>query len=228
MEMSEKQLTDRMICSEARVDSGRVRSGFFSPDEWMRIGAAASAMRDVRMVIDHTASMTIHELRSKCRRIHAEGGLSLVCIDYLQLLSGTPGKKVNRTEEVGEIARGLKILSRELHIPVIALAQLSRAVEQRQEKKPMLSDLRESGDCEASADVVIFLYRESYYKHGKEEDEDPYASDDFEKAEWVIAKNRNGPTGTIPLGWIGKYTRFEEISKVQRTPDAYSSPYADD
>jgi replicative DNA helicase len=211
-----------MICSEARVDSGLVRSGYLGADEWQRIGEAASAMQDVRMVVDHTASMTIHELRSKCRRIHAEGGLSLVCLDYLQLLSGTPGKK-NRTEEVGEIARGLKILSRELHIPVIALAQLSRAVESRADKKPLLSDLRESGDCEASADVVIFLYRESYYNQDKKG-----LSADFDTAEWIIAKNRSGPTGTINLGWIGRYTRFEELSSAECAPESAPTPYRDD
>jgi len=219
LEMSAGQLADRLIASESRVDFGRIRTGYLGTGEWQRIGDTILEMREAPLTIDDTPALTIQEMRAKARRLHDRRALSLVCVDYLQLISGSGGR-MNRTTEVGEVSRGLKALARDLNVPVIALAQLSRAVEQRPDKRPIMSDLRESGSIEADADVVTFVFRPDYYK--REDDRDPYA--ETEPAEWIIAKQRNGPTGTAKLAWRGACTRFEEITTRYEDPRI---PYAD-
>jgi len=214
LEMSAGQLVDRMICSESRTDGHKFRSGYLGADDWQNVGHGCSELAKDRIWIDDTPSMTIHDLRSRARRMHAVHGISLVAVDYAQLLSGTPGKKQNEVSELGEVARGLKTLSRELHIPVLALAQLNRAVDGRPDKRPQLSDLRGAGNFEQDADVVILLYRESSYKRAKEDD-DPYApgnDPNFDVCELIIGKQRNGPTGTLKLAWLSPFTRFEDLT----------------
>lgn len=228
LEMGKEQITKRILFSEARVDSNQARSGYVSPEMIERVDKMAVYFEEARFYVDDTPTLSILELRSKARRLHATTGLSLLCVDYLQLVSATR-HGANRTEEIGEVSRGLKALARELNIPVIALAQLSRAVENRPDKRPMLSDLRESGNIEADADVVTFLYREAYYKRNAD---DAPVEGEIETCEWIIAKQRNGPTGVVQLGWHGRHTRFENL--VQRPGDSSGAyvpeddPYADE
>ena len=197
MEMSGEQLVSRMISSLALVDSSRLRTGDIRPDEWTRLAEAVSILGDSPMKIDDNAGITVQEIKAKLRR---EKDIGLVIIDYLQLMrSGS--RSENRVQEVAEISRSLKIMARELDIPVVALSQLNRASESRKDKKPMLSDLRESGSIEQDADIVIFLYR----------DED---NPDLEARNIVncsVAKNRHGATGTIDFLWSGQYTRFTSL-----------------
>ena len=221
LEMGAGLLVDRMLSGQSRVHASAMRSARLSVGEWANVGEVATEIQGLPMFIDDASAMTVQELRSKCLRLNRQHKLSLVCVDYLQLLSGTPGSKQNRTNEVSEIARTLKSLARILHCPVLALAQLSRSVEQRQDKRPMLSDLRESGSIEADADVVTFLYRDAYYKRKEGEQQEG----DVEKAEWIIAKQRNGPTGTCHLAWNGAYTRFDNCD---RTHTESRAPYAED
>ena len=220
LEMGAGLLVDRMLSGQSRVQASSMRSARLCTGDWQSIGGVASEIQGLPMFIDDASAMTVQELRSKCLRLNRQHKLSLVCVDYLQLLSGTPGSKQNRTNEVAEIARALKSLARVLRIPVLALAQLSRSVEHRQDKRPMLSDLRESGSIEADADVVTFLYRDAYYKRkeGQQESE-------IESAEWIIAKQRNGPTGTCHLAWNGAYTRFDN---QDRSHSESRAPYAED
>lgn len=221
LEMSKEQLVQRMICSEARVDAHRMRTGFLHDEDWERISHAVQRLWEANLFIDDSTDMSHLEMRAKCRRLRAEHGLDLVIVDYLQLMRGT-GRNDNRNEEITTIARGLKSLARELRVPVIALAQLSRAVERREDKRPMLSDLRDSGSIEAEADVVSFIYRPAYYERkqmvsqdgeGQKEEENRGGEYEGEEAELIIAKQRNGPTGTVKLAFVPKYARFDNLAE---------------
>lgn len=203
LEMSKEQLVNRMICTEALVEAQKIRTGDIEGNDWTKIAEAVSALSDAPIYIDDKSSITITELRAKCRRLKKEKNLGLVVIDYLQLMSGS-GKSENRQQEISNISRALKALARELDIPIIALSQLSRAVEQRKPPKPMLSDLRESGAIEQDADLVCFLYREEYYNPETEK---------RGQAEVIIAKQRNGSVGTINLSWLAQYTKFSNLEK---------------
>lgn len=208
LEMSQEQLGLRMICSTALVDSQKLRTGrITSQDEWSRIMQAATALYDAPLFIDDTPGITVAEMRSKARRLQAEKGLYLIIVDYLQLMQGSQGRRQaeNRQQEISEISRSLKSLARELKVPVIALSQLSRSVESRQVKRPMLSDLRESGSLEQDADIVAFLYREGYYQQEIEDSSKNIT-------EVIIAKHRNGATGTIQLYFHGQWTRFVDMT----------------
>jgi len=200
LEMSSQQIALRMLASEARVDMQHLRTGHFSKSDWSKLAAASGALAEAAIYIDDTPAISVLEVRSKCRRLKREaGGLGLVIIDYLQLMSGRPDAE-RRDLEISEITRSLKGLAKELDVPVVVLSQLSRAVESRSDKVPMMSDLRESGAIEQDADVIMFIYRDEVY-HKKPENEG--------LAEIHIAKQRNGPTGVVTLTFIKKYTRFE-------------------
>ncbi|MCX7883490.1 MAG: replicative DNA helicase [Caloramator sp.] len=203
LEMSKEQLVYRMLCSEANVDMLKLRTGDLEEDDWMRLGRAAGPMSNANIFIDDTPGISVMEMRSKCRRLKIEKGLDLILIDYLQLMTGS-GKNDNRQQEVSEISRSLKGLAKEMEAPVISLSQLSRAPEARADHRPILSDLRESGSIEQDADIVMFLYRDEYYN--KETDKKGIA-------EAIIAKQRNGPTGTIELAWLGQYTKFGNLDR---------------
>lgn len=208
LEMSKEQLTQRLLCSTALIDSNKLRTGQITSDEdWTKLSQAAAYLYEAPLYIDDTPGITVAELRSKCRRMQAEHGLDVVMIDYLQLMQGARNARAgeNRQQEISEISRSLKIIARELKVPVIALSQLSRSVEARQDKRPMLSDLRESGSLEQDADIVAFLYREGYYR--REEDFPTKNVTDV-----IIAKHRNGATGTIKLYFHGQWTRFVGMS----------------
>lgn len=213
LEMSKESLLRRMLASESLVDSQKIQKGFFTSDDQQKLTMALERLVESRMFVDDTPGISLAEMRAKARRLmKQQGGLDLIVIDYMQLMSGTPaggGKRFeNRTQEVSAISRGLKALAKELKIPVIALSQLSRASEQRGgDKKPMLSDLRESGSIEQDADVVAFIHREAYYN--RDEDADPEAEG---KAEIIIAKQRNGPTGSVQLAYLSKCTRFDNLA----------------
>ena len=218
LEMSREQLVQRMLCSEADVDAQRLRAGGDNKDKdndnadlWNKLWVAADLLSNAQIFIDDTPGITIMEMRSKARRLQAEGGLDLVVIDYLQLMQGTSGRNNsdNRQQEVSEISRGLKALARELNVPVLALSQLSRSVEARQVKKPMLSDLRESGSLEQDADIVMFLYRDDYYKGAEEAP--------THITELIVAKHRNGPVGRVNLFFKNECTKF--ISLARRPED---------
>ena len=206
MEMSGAQLTLRMIGSVGRVDQHKLRSGTFEETEWPKLVDAVGKLNDSQIHIDDTAGLNSLEVRSRARRLHRQcGGLSLIVVDYLQLMSGTSsGREENRATEVAEISRGLKSLAKELKVPVIALSQLNRSVEQRVDKRPMMSDLRESGAIEQDADLILFIYRDEVYNPTNEASKG--------KAELIIAKQRNGPTGPVTLTFIGKHTRFENYA----------------
>jgi replicative DNA helicase len=204
LEMSKEALTQRMLCSEARIDSQRLRKGLLRTEEWGPLTTAAGKLSEANIFIDETPGITDMQLRAKARRIQSRHGLDLVIVDYLQLMSSIR-KKEGRTQEISEISRSLKALARELGIPVLALSQLSRAVETRgRDKRPILSDLRESGAIEQDADVVIFLYRDELYNPN---------SDKEGIAEIIIQKQRNGPTGTIELKFFKEFTRFENYQR---------------
>lgn len=200
LEMSKEQLVNRLFSLESHVDAQILRTGNLKDTDWEKLIEGAGRIGKSRLVIDDTSGISIAEMRSKCRKFKLELGLDLIIIDYLQLMSGSGGKSnESRQQEISEISRSLKGLARELNVPVIALSQLSRAVEQRTDKRPMLSDLRESGAIEQDADVCMFIYREDYYIPDTE---------DKGIAEIIIAKQRNGPVGTVRLAWIPQYTRF--------------------
>ena len=212
LEMSKEQLALRIIQSEAQVDSRRLRSGYLNEEQWRRITEGVSRVWDAPLYIDDTPGISAMEMRSKARRLRAEvGSLGLVVIDYLQLMRWH-GRVENRNQEISEIARSLKNLARELEVPVIALSQLSRAVERREDKRPILSDLRESGSIEAEADVVMMLFRPSYYQYDKpDSDEAPVpGAERVDLTELIIAKHRNGPTGTVQLAFLPDYARFRD------------------
>jgi replicative DNA helicase len=207
LEMSKEQLALRMLCSEGRIDSSRLRRGYLDKSEWGRLVNAANDLSDTPIFIDDSPGLSVLDLRAKSRRLQSEHGLSLIIIDYLQLLRGR-GRVESRQQEISEISRSLKALAKELKVPVIALSQLSRAVEQRGDRKPQLADLRESGAIEQDADVIGFIYRDEMYD--KE-------SKDKGIAKLTIGKQRNGPTGEIELAFLREYARFENLDK-SRTP----------
>ncbi|HET6385884.1 MAG TPA: replicative DNA helicase [Armatimonadota bacterium] len=217
LEMSKEQLVLRLMCSEAQIDSRRLRTaGALTPDEWSTIANAVDRLWNLPLFIDDSTDITVMQMRAKCRRLKAEHGkLGLVVVDYLQLLRGARGEE-NRNQEISDIARGLKSLARELQVPVVALSQLSRNVERREDKRPMLSDLRESGSIEAEADVVAFIYRPSYYERKREHTAQsdgahrPGQAEDAEETEIIIGKQRNGPTGTIKLMFIPRFAQFKD------------------
>ncbi|TCZ75713.1 replicative DNA helicase [Paenibacillus albiflavus] len=205
LEMGAAQLVNRMICAEANVDAGRLRTGQLEPEDWEKLTMAIGSLSESQIYIDDSPAVTVADIRAKCRRLKQEHGLGMILIDYLQLIAGR-GKGDNRQQEVSEISRTLKQIARELNVPVIALSQLSRGVEQRQDKRPMMSDLRESGSIEQDADIVAFLYRDDYYDKESEKKN---------TIEIIIAKQRNGPVGTVELAFLKHYNKFVPLSRQQ-------------
>lgn len=206
LEMGAAQLVQRMICAEANVDAGRLRTGHLEPEDWEKLTMAIGALSESQIYIDDSASVTVADIRAKCRRLKQERGLGMILIDYLQLIHGR-GRGDNRQQEVSEISRTLKQIARELNVPVIALSQLSRGVEQRQDKRPMLSDLRESGSIEQDADIVAFLYRDDYYDKESEKKD---------TIEIIIAKQRNGPVGTVELAFLKNFNKFVPLNRTHQ------------
>ena len=204
LEMSKDQLVNRMLCSEAMVDSNKVRTGKLDEEDWTKLAEAIGPLSEAVVYIDDTPGISVMEIRTKCRKLKMEKNIGLVVIDYLQLISGSNKRNGSREQEISEISRSLKVLAKELNVPVIALSQLSRAVEQSPDHKPMMSDLRESGSIEQDADIVMFLYREDYYNPDTERKN---------IAEVIIGKNRSGSTGSVDLGWLGSYTKFVNLEK---------------
>ena len=205
LEMSKEQLVQRLLCSQARIDASRLRIGQLQESEWPNLVSAADKLSAAKIMLDDTPGMTALEMRSKARRWKNENGLDLIIVDYLQLMQGSSKRASdNRQQEMSDISRSLKGLARELNVPVIALSQLSRSVEQRTSKRPMLSDLRESGALEQDADIVCFIYRDDYYNQDTEQKN---------VAELIVAKHRNGPVGTVPLYFRKDITRFEDLSR---------------
>lgn len=205
LEMSKEQLVNRMLSLESRVDAQQLRTGDLKDSDWEKLIEGANIIGKSKLIIDDTPSISITEMRAKCRKYKLEHGLDIVIIDYLQLMSGSTGNKNDsRQQEISDISRSLKAMARELNVPVIALSQLSRAVEQRPDHRPMLSDLRESGAIEQDADVVMFIYRDDYYNKD---------SENKGIAEIIIAKQRNGPIGTVNLVWLPQYTKFANLEK---------------
>ena len=206
LEMSHLELTQRLLCSEARVDATRMRNGRLLESDWPKISDAIGRLGDAPIYIDDNPNVTVMDIRAKARRLKARHGLGVVVVDYLQLMSGhAKSRAENRQVEVSEISRGLKVLARELDIPVVALSQLSRNLEMRQDKRPVLADLRESGSIEQDADVVMFIYRDEIYNQ---------ESADRGTAEIIIAKHRNGPTGVTQLAFMDHHTRFANMARV--------------
>ena len=207
LEMSKEQLVNRLFSLESQVDAQSLRTGNMKDSDWEKLIEGAGVIGQSKLIIDDTPGISISELRSKCRKYKLEHGLDIIIIDYLQLMTGSVGKSSeSRQQEVSDISRQLKGLARELNVPVVSLSQLSRAVESRPDKRPMLSDLRESGAIEQDADVVMFIYRDEYYNKDSE----------FKKqAEIIIAKQRNGPVGTVNLAWLGEYTKFANLSRQE-------------
>ena len=204
LEMSKSEVTQRMMCSEAKVESQRLRTGRLAPDDWPRLTAACDRLMKAPIYVDDTGSTTIMELRSKARRLKSrEPSLGLIIVDYLQLMASDRNVE-SRVQEVSQISRALKVLARELEVPILAMSQLSRAVEQRHDKRPILSDLRDSGSIEQDSDLVFFVYRDEYYL-GEESDQQGIA-------EVILAKHRNGPTGTIKLSWLRRYAKFADLA----------------
>lgn len=204
LEMSKEQLVNRLFSLESRVDSQHLRTGNLSDAEWEKLIESAGVIGKSKLIIDDTPGISISELRSKCRKYKLEHDLKIIIIDYLQLMSGSGRGSDSRQQEISDISRSLKALARELNVPVIALSQLSRAVEQRPDHRPMLSDLRESGAIEQDADVVMFIYRDDYYNKD---------TDRKGIAEIIIAKQRNGPIGTVELVWLPDYTKFANLQR---------------
>jgi replicative DNA helicase len=201
--MSRQQLAQRLMCSEARVDAQALRTGSLKEEDWPKLSNAVGRLAEAPIYIDDTPNIAIMEIRAKARRLMAKRKLGLIVVDYLQLMQGDT-RSENRQQEISEISRSLKILGRELNVPVIAVSQLSRAVEQRTDKRPFLADLRESGAIEQDADLVIFIYRDDYYYRDSEEKG---------MAEIILSKHRNGPTGTIKLAFLERYTKFVNLAK---------------
>jgi replicative DNA helicase len=204
LEMSKSEVTQRLMCSEAKVESNRVRSGKLTQEDWPRLTAACDKLMKAPIYVDDTGSITMMELRSKARRLKArQPELGLIVVDYLQLMT-SGGTAENRVQEVSQISRNLKVLARDLDVPILALSQLSRAVEQRHDKRPILSDLRESGSIEQDADLVLFVYRDEYY-NGEESDQQGLA-------ELILAKHRNGPTDSVKLSFLRRYAKFADLA----------------
>ena len=202
LEMSKEQMANRILCSEALVDSNKVRTGKVEDDDWTKLAEASGILSEAQIFIDDTPGISIMEIRAKCRKMKLEKNIGLVVIDYLQLVQGSNKRAGSREQEIAEISRSLKILAKEINVPVIALSQLSRAPEQRPDHRPMLSDLRESGSIEQDADIVMFLYRDDYYNQDSEKKN---------VAEVILAKHRAGSTGTVELAWLGNYTKFANL-----------------
>jgi replicative DNA helicase len=204
LEMSKQEVTQRLMCSEAKVDSQRLRTGKLAPEDWSRLTAACDKLAKAPIYVDDTGSISMMEIRSKARRLKTkEPRLGLVIVDYLQLMT-SGGTVENRVQEVSQISRSLKVLARDLDVPILAMSQLSRAVEQRHDKRPILSDLRESGSIEQDADVVMFVYRDEYYN--------PEETDQQGLAEIILAKHRNGPTGAEKLSFLKRYAKFADLA----------------
>ncbi len=204
LEMSKEVLMNRLFAQESRVDAQSIRTGNLSDEDWDKLMESANTIGRSKLIIDDTPGISVSELRSKCRKFKLEHGLDLVVIDYLQLMSGSGRGNENRQQEISDISRGLKALARELDAPIIALSQLSRAPEARNDKRPMMSDLRESGAIEQDADVVMFLYRDEYYNKD---------TDAKGITELILGKQRNGPVGTVKLAWLPQYVKFANLSK---------------
>lgn len=205
LEMSKEQLVNRMLSNEAMVDSQKMRTGKLEDDDWQKMAKALGPLSGAPIYIDDTAGTNIMEIRAKSRRLKLEKNIGLIVIDYLQLMQGR-GKNENRQQEISEISRSLKILAKEINVPIVTLSQLSRGPESRSDHRPMLSDLRESGAIEQDADIVMFLYRDDYYNPD---------TDKKNIAEVIIAKHRNGSTGTVELVWLGQYTKFANLEKFK-------------
>ena len=207
LEMSKEQMVNRILCSEALVDSNKVRTGKIDDDDWIKLADTMGELSEAPIYIDDTPGISINEIRAKCRKLKLEKDIGLVVIDYLQLVQGSSKRaSASREQEISEISRSLKILAKEINVPVIALSQLSRAPEQRPDHRPMLSDLRESGAIEQDADIVMFLYRDEYYNED---------SEDKGQAEVIIAKHRSGSTGTVKLAWLGNLTKFANLDRYR-------------
>lgn len=204
LEMSKEQMVNRILCSEAMVDSNKVRTGKLEEDDWTKLAEAIGPLSEAEIYIDDTPGISVTEIRAKCRKLKLEKNIGMVVIDYLQLIQGSNKRNGSREQEISEISRSLKILAKEIGVPVIALSQLSRAVEQRPDHRPMLSDLRESGAIEQDADIVMFLYRDDYYNQDSEKKD---------IAEVIMAKHRAGSTGTVELLWLGSYTKFVNLER---------------
>ena len=204
LEMSKEQLVSRILCSEAMVDSNKVRTGKLEDNDWAKLAGAIGPISESNIYIDDNADITVMQIREKCRKLKMEKNIGLVIIDYLQLIQGTSGNNGNRQQEISEISRSLKMLAKEINVPVIALSQLSRAVETRPDHRPMLSDLRESGAIEQDADIVMFLYRDDYYNPDSEKKD---------IAEVIIAKHRGGSIGKVELLWLATYTKFVNLER---------------
>ena len=205
LEMSKEQIGNRILCSEAMVDSNKLRTGQLEDDDWTKLASTLGRLSEAPIYIDDTAGISIMEIRAKARKLHIEKGIGLIVIDYLQLIQGSGSRNASREQEISEISRSLKVLAKELNVPVVALSQLSRSVEKRDDKRPMLSDLRESGAIEQDADIVMFLYRDDYYHPDSEKKN---------VSEVILAKHRGGSTGTVDLAWLPSYTKFTDLTKV--------------
>ena len=207
LEMSKEQMVNRILCSEAMVDSNKVRTGKIDDEDWIKLANTMGELSEAPIYIDDTPGISINEIRAKCRKLKLEKNIGMVVIDYLQLVQGSSKRlQGSREQEISEISRSLKILAKEINVPVIALSQLSRAPEQRPDHRPMLSDLRESGAIEQDADIVMFLYRDDYYNED---------SEDKGLAEVILAKHRAGSTGTVKLVWLGNYTKFANMERYR-------------
>ncbi|MBH0230278.1 replicative DNA helicase [Halobacillus yeomjeoni] len=202
LEMGADQLVSRMLCAEGNIDAQRLRTGHMEAEDWNKLTMAMGSLSNAGIFIDDTPGVRVSEIRSKCRRLKQEHGLGMILIDYLQLIQGSANSKENRQQEVSEISRSLKGLARELNVPLIALSQLSRGVESRQDKRPMMSDLRESGSIEQDADIVGFLYRDDYYDQ---------ESENQNIIEIIISKQRNGPVGNVELAFVKEYNKFVDL-----------------
>ncbi len=207
LEMSKEQLVKRLLCAEAEIDAHKVNTGYLNKEDWGRLGRAAGALSQTKIFIDDSANISITEMRSKARRLRQEHGLDLLIVDYLQLMSGSERRYENRTQEISQISRGLKAIAKELSVPVLAISQLSRAVEARRgDHRPQLSDLRESGSIEQDADIVLFIYREEMHNPTEE---------NSGVAELIIGKQRNGPTGSMQLAFVKQFTKFADLWQEQ-------------
>lgn len=203
LEMSKEQLVQRLLCSEARVDSAKLRAGFLADHDWPKLTRAAGRLSEAQMYIDDTPALNVLEMRAKARRLQRDKGLGLIVVDYLQLMRGL-GSMESREREISEISRSLKALAKELRVPVVAISQLNRGVESRHDKRPQMADLRESGAIEQDSDVILFVYRDEMYNR---------ESPDKGVAEIIIGKQRNGPTGLVRLAFLSEYTRFENLAR---------------
>ena len=210
LEMSKEQVGNRILCSEAMVDSNKIRTGKLDDNEWLKLANTSGRLADAPIYIDDTPGISIMEIRARCRKLKLEKNIGLVVIDYLQLVQASNKRNGSREQEISEISRSLKILAKELNVPVIALSQLSRGAEKRDDKRPMLADLRESGAIEQDADIVMFLYRDDYYNQDSEKKN---------IAELILAKHRSGSTGTIELLWMGNYTKFANLERYREEED---------